>query len=106
MERMTATPIARLLIVDDAATLTKALGELLRHEGYETVAVTTAAAAIQELERSQFDILLTDLEMPGMNGVELLSAALAFDPQLVGILMTGQGSIETAVQAMKAGAHD
>jgi diguanylate cyclase (GGDEF)-like protein/PAS domain S-box-containing protein len=103
---MNAAPVARILIVDDEAANMHALRDTLRDRGYDAEGFTTGEAALNALRERQFDLLLTDLMMPGMDGVALLGAALKIDPQLVGILMTGKGTIETAVQAMQAGALD
>ena len=99
-------PLARILIVDDESASMQALCDTLRDQGYETAGFTSAGDALQALQAGRFDLLLTDLMMPETDGVALLSAALKIDPQLVGILMTGNGTIETAVQAMKMGALD
>ena len=103
---MNAAPLARILIVDDDAAQMRALCDILRDQGYATAGFTTGDDALGALRESQFDLLLTDLIMPGMDGVDLLAAAFKIDPQLAGILMTGKGTIETAVQAMQAGALD
>ncbi|WP_332824048.1 response regulator [Ramlibacter sp.] len=103
---MNTTPLARILIVDDEAALMRALCDTLRDQGYETEGFTTGDDALKALRAQPFDLLLTDLMMPDMDGVALLGAALKIDPHLVGILMTGMGTIETAVQAMQAGALD
>ena len=103
---MNAAPLARILIVDDEAAQMRALCDTLRDQGYETAGFTSGEDALRALQEKQFDLLLTDLMMPGMDGVALLAAALKIDPQLVGILMTGMGTIETAVRAMQAGALD
>ena len=103
---MNSPPLARILIVDDEAAQMRALCDTLRDHGYETAGFTTGDDALRALQEKQFDLLLSDLMMPGMDGVGLLVAALKIDPQLVGILMTGKGTIETAVQAMQAGALD
>jgi hypothetical protein len=99
-------PTARLLVVDDEVLQMKALCETLRDRGYETVGVVAGDAALAALNEGRFDLLLTDLTMPAMDGISLLKAALAKDADLVGIVMTGQGTIETAVEAMKVGAFD
>ncbi|MBE0546708.1 MAG: response regulator [Rubrivivax sp.] len=103
---MTTLPLARLLIVDDETASMKALCDTLRLQGYETTGFTSGKDALSALQETRFDVLLTDLMMPAMDGVGLLTAALKMDPQLVGVLMTGAGTIETAVHAMKAGALD
>ncbi len=103
---MTDTPRTRLLIVDDEVPQMQALCDTLEDHGYSTVGVTDGEAALDALRRSSFDLLLADLMMPGMNGIELLRAALEIDPTLVGIIMTGEGTIGTAVEAMQSGALD
>ena len=86
----------------------KALCETLRDEGYETTGFSNGSDAIAALKHkpSGFDLLLSDLTMPGIDGITLLREALIVDPDLVGIIMTGQGTIDTAVEAMKTGALD
>lgn len=84
----------------------KALCDTLRDEGFQTAGFTSGPDALAALRETAFDILLTDLMMPGMDGIALMGAARELDPQLVGIVMTGHGAIDTAVAAMKAGALD
>jgi len=103
---MSAASLARILIVDDEVAQMRALSDTLRDRGYATAGFTSGAEALKALQERPFDLLLTDLMMPGMDGVALLAAARKVDPQLVSIVMTGMGTIETAVQAMQAGAHD
>jgi len=96
----------RLLIVDDEEALMTALCRTLELEGYSTVGFTSAKAALQQLAEREFDILLTDLMMPEMDGIALLQAAQQLDRDLVGVVMTGHGTIDTAVKALQAGALD
>lgn len=97
---------ARLLIVDDEESQIKALYDLLREHGYETAAFTSAEAGLDALRRSKFDLLVSDLGMPEIDAIALLRSAFEIDPDLVGVIMTGQETIETAVDAMKSGAID
>jgi len=97
---------AKILIVDDEAAQMKALCDTLGDHHYETCGFSSASAALAELDKREFDLLLTDLMMPEMNGIELLQTALKRRPNLVGIIMTGEGTIGTAVEAMKSGALD
>jgi two-component system, sensor histidine kinase and response regulator len=99
-------PIPRLLIVDDEEPQMKALCNTLREQGYSTSGFNSAAEALSALRIQPFDLLLTDLMMPDVDGISLLDMATKIDPNLVGIVMTGQGTIDTAVQAMKTGALD
>lgn len=103
---MTTPNLGRVLIVDDEIELMTALCETLTEQRYEAVGFTSAAEALKLLQEREFDLLLSDLMMPEMDGIALLRAALAIDPYLVGIIMTGQGTIQTAVDAMKGGAFD
>lgn len=103
---MAESSTGRLLIVDDEVLQMRALCETLREHRYEAVGVNTGEEALEVLRTEKFDLLLTDLMMPGIDGVGLLRSALAIDPELVGIIMTGQGSIASAVDAMKEGALD
>src|SRR6266700_30308 len=99
-------PIARLLIVDDEAAQMKALHDTLESEGYRAIGFTSARAALEAIREQPFDLALTDLMMPEMDGVAFLRAAFEIDPTLAGIVMTGHGTLDTAVKAMQAGALD
>ena len=103
---MPAISASKLLIVDDEATQMEALRNTLAEEGYLTVGFTSAHEALAALREQEFDLVLTDLMMPGMDGIAFLRDALETDPNLVGILMTGHGTIDSAVAAMKVGALD
>ncbi len=96
----------RLLIVDDEIELMTALCEMLTGQGYEAVGFASSREALQALQEQEFDLLLADLMMPDLDGIALLRAGLEMDPHLVGIIMTGQGTVPTAVDAMKIGAFD
>lgn len=103
---MTNAKLGKLLIVDDEVELMSALCDALTDRGYETVGASDPKVGLETLKKQDFDVLLSDLMMPGMDGVELLRAALEIDPTLIGIIMTGQGTIQSAVEAMKVGAFD
>jgi PAS domain S-box-containing protein len=98
--------VGRIMIVDDEAELMTALCEALAGQGYETMGFTTGADALKVLAEQDYDLLLTDLMMPEMDGIALLHAGLEIDPNLVCIIMTGHGTVQTAVEAMKKGAFD
>lgn len=86
----------RVLIVDDEPELRQALVESLSAHGYAAVACGGSKEALALLAAQEFDLLLTDLMMPEMNGIDLLRAGQRIDPHLVGLMMTGQGSIKSA----------
>jgi two-component system sensor histidine kinase/response regulator len=97
---------ARLLIVDDESAQMKALCDTLKLEGYSTRGFSSAREALTELRPGEVDLLLTDLMMPEMDGITLITAARQIDSTLGAIVMTGHGTIDTAVQAMQGGALD
>jgi two-component system, sensor histidine kinase and response regulator len=101
-----ATTSSRLLILDDEAMHMRALCDTLEAEGYNTTGFTEPTQALAALREQSFDLVLTDLTMPGMDGIEFLQAAREIDINMVGIVMTGHGTIDSAVAAMKAGALD
>lgn len=103
---MTATRPPRLLIVDDETKHLRALCDTLRLDGYETTGFDRATKALEVLEPGAFDLLLADLQMPEVGGIELLTRAREIDPDLAGVIMTGHGTIDTAVAAMQGGAFD
>ena len=101
-----STSKPKLLIVDDEAPQMRAMRDTLSLEGYSVTGCTSAKQALQALREEHFDLAITDLTMPDMDGIAFLKAAREIDAQLIGIVMTGHGSIDTAVAAMKAGAFD
>ena len=103
---MTQETLARLLIVDDEVPQMEALCNTLRTEGYQTTGYSSPQRAVETLQAGQFDLVLTDLMMPEMDGIELLNAVRQIDSTLAGVIMTGHGTIDTAVKAMQVGALD
>ncbi|MCC6996628.1 MAG: sigma-54-dependent Fis family transcriptional regulator [Deltaproteobacteria bacterium] len=99
-------PKARVLVVDDEANARTALADLLREEGYQVDTAADGFKALPKLEEMAPDVLLTDLRMPGMAGLELLERSRTEDPERVVIVMTAHGAVDTAVAAMRAGAAD
>ena len=97
---------ARLLIVDDEAAQLRALCDTLQLEGYVTQGFGSGQEALATLSAGEFDLLLTDLMMPGMDGITLIDAAKKIDPSIGALVMTGHGTIDTAVRAMQGGALD
>jgi FixJ family two-component response regulator len=103
---MSASPTGHILVIDDDIELKNVVVEALVSQGYEATGFTSGAKALATLRRQTFDVMLTDLLMPGIDGVTLVEESLKIDPQLVSIVMTGQDTMQTAVDAMKVGAFD
>jgi len=98
--------LRNVLIVDDDASMRHLLSVILDDHGYEARAVDSAEAALEEIAARAYDLVLTDVRMPGMGGLALLRAVQERDPLLMVIVMSAYGSHETAIEAMKAGAYD
>jgi DNA-binding NtrC family response regulator len=96
----------RVLVVDDETTSRRGLQALLEKQGYRVEAAATGAEALEKARSFRPSVVIADLVMPGMDGLELLRSLREETPFAVTILLTGRGSIESAVQAMKAGAFD
>ena len=96
----------KLLVVDDEQGLCAGLQEALRREGYYVDAVPDAPTAAQRSKDHLYNLVLSDLKMPGMSGLELLQQVKGYHPDTMFILMTAYGTVENAVEAMKQGAYD
>jgi two-component system, NtrC family, response regulator PilR len=107
-ERVVKAPAAaaRLLVVDDERSMRELLSIVLRREGYDVTVAESGRAAVEALERSRYDLLVSDIKMPDMNGVEVLREAKRVDPDILGIMITAFASADTAIEAMRLGAHD
>jgi DNA-binding NtrC family response regulator len=97
---------SRIAVLDDEQRMVDIIGMVLRREGHEVATFTRAAEALAALEKEPFDLLLTDLKMPDCDGVEVLRRARAADPELPVILITAHATVQTAIEAMRAGAFD
>lgn len=98
--------MARILVADDQEMMRDSLAGLLVREGHEVVAATDGAMAVSKLSASKFDLLITDLKMPKLTGIELLAEAKRIRPEMPVVLMTAFATVQTAVEAMKLGAYD
>jgi DNA-binding NtrC family response regulator len=96
----------RILIVEDDESLRKVMHLQLEREGYETTSASTGEEAIALLEKSPQNLVVTDLHLPGISGLDLLKKFRQEYPETAVIVMTAYGTIQTAVEAMKAGAYD
>ena len=95
-----------LLLVEDEAPLRHALAERLAEHGFEVEQADSGEQAIEQLAEFAFDIVITDLRLPGLDGTRVLEAALLRYPDIVGIIVTGYGTVKDAVEAIKRGATD
>jgi two-component system response regulator PilR (NtrC family) len=95
-----------ILVADDEPGVRESLAEILRDAGYAVVTATDGAAALRALEEQELAVVVTDIRMPGADGLAVLKRARELSPQTVVIVMTAHGSIETAVEALRAGAAD
>jgi two-component system response regulator PilR (NtrC family) len=97
---------ARILVVDDERSLRELLAIVLKREGYDVLLAENGRMALAALARGPVDLLISDIKMPDMNGVDVLRSAKQADPSLAAIMMTAFASTETAVEAMRLGACD
>jgi len=97
---------ARLLVVDDDEAVRRIVAELLHEEGYEPVIAASAEEALELLSKNQFELVISDIKMPGADGLALLRNLRESHPETAVIMMTGFGQIESAVEALKLGASD
>lgn len=96
----------RLAVLDDEQRMVDILAMVLRREGYEVGVFTQPSAALESLRTEPFDLLISDLKMPGMDGVEVLRRAKMLNPELPVILITAHATVQTAISAMREGAFD
>src|SRR5919204_718455 len=96
----------QILVVDDEEDLRKAIVDILTLDGFEVDQAGSAEESAEKLSQTAYDVLITDHNLPQKTGVELLEESLVRYPEIVGIVITGYGTIETAVQAIKKGAYD
>jgi len=96
----------KVLVVDDDRGSREAVAKALRRTGYEVIAIDKGREAIELLTEDGINAMVVDLKMPDVDGMEILKAARERDSEIVAIMITGYGSVETAVEAMKIGAYD
>ncbi len=96
----------KILIVDDERDICRALEFLLSREGYKIATAFNGVDALKKIEAEEFDLVISDLKMESMSGLELLEKAMTIYPNLIVIIMTAFASVESAVEAMKKGASD
>lgn len=96
----------RILVVDDEPNMRKVLSALLRGDGYEVVAASSGEEALRCFKSREFNAIITDLKMPGMSGLDVLSEVSRINSSIPVIVITAYGTVENAVEAMKKGAYD
>ena len=99
-------PVARVLVVDDERSMRELLSIVLRRDGYDVLLASDGKVAVDTLKRERVDVLITDIRMPEMNGVDVLREAKRIDPDIISIIMTAFASTDTAVDALRLGATD
>ena len=95
-----------IVVVDDEKDMREFLEIMLRKEGYDCRSFPSGSAALEWLRENRFDLVITDVRMPGMGGVDFLKAAKELDPDVPVMMITAYASVDTAIEAMKAGAYD
>jgi len=98
--------MSKVLVVDDEDMIREMVKEVLRGEGYEVLTAADGRSALSGIREGGINLLLTDIKMPEMGGMELIREAKKLDPELLSIIMTGYGTLETARKAIREGAYD
>ena len=98
--------MAKILVVDDNPDVLKLIADILESNDYEVKTVSNGASAIKELENNDYDMVLTDLMMPDVDGMQVLENAILKTPKTMCIILTGHGTIKSSVEAIKKGAFD
>ena len=94
-----------LLVVDDDNIIVKTLVDIFNHKGYQAVAANSAREALEDLERERFELLLSDIRLPDMNGVQLIQSGKIIQPDIMVILMTAYAADELVQEGIRAGAN-
>jgi DNA-binding NtrC family response regulator len=97
---------SKILLVDDEIVFTQNMSKLLTSRGYRVTSVNSGDNAINALEKEKFDVVVLDLKMPGMDGIATLKEIKKLELFTETLILTGHGSIDTALEAIKLGAYD
>jgi two-component system, NtrC family, response regulator AtoC len=103
---MTMEKSVNILVVDDEEIVRDSLGSWLEEDGYNVEAVESGRKALERLPAKAWDLMLVDLKMPGMDGIQLMEEVRKTHPDMLVIIMTAYATVDTAVKAMKTGAYD
>jgi DNA-binding NtrC family response regulator len=96
----------KILIIEDDEKMNQGLRHIVSKEGYGVTTVDSGEKALEKIKNLQFDLILSDLKLPGIDGMEVLRAVKKFDPHILFVMITAYGTVHTAVSAMKEGAED
>jgi DNA-binding response OmpR family regulator len=96
----------KILVVDDESSVRFLLSEELTQQGYEVSTAASGEEALAMLEKAAFDLMLLDLKMPGMDGIEVMRVARDLAPQTVVVMLTAYATLDSAVEALRYGGHD
>jgi DNA-binding NtrC family response regulator len=96
----------KVLVVDDDPVVLKVMTQIIEQAGYEVYGVTSPLAALEMLKQMKFRIMLTDVNMPDMDGIELMQAAKRYDPMIQVVVITGDSTMKKALSALENGAMD
>jgi len=97
---------ARIMVIDDEESMCRFMQIMLQKEGYDVTSTVSSKEALEEMKSKDYDLVIADLMMPEMNGLELLSRAKSIHPDINFIVMTAYASVDTAIEALKKGAFD
>ena len=97
---------AKILVVDDEAAVRESLQEILILDGYDVELAESGESAINAVRTAEYDLLLLDIRMPGMSGIDVLRQVNQLSPETKVIMLTAHGTVETAIEALRHGAHD
>ena len=100
------TPKQNIMVVDDEAVIREGMRRILSASGYQVETSSSGRTAIEKIQEQDFDVVITDLKMPGMDGIEVLKTIKILQPEVPVIIITGYSTVDTAVEAMKNGAFD
>src|SRR5512142_3069062 len=100
------TPAAKVLLIEDDRAIVVTLRRLLNEEGYEVLTAANGNNGLDQARQQPVDVVITDMRLPGLGGLELIRELHAAKPRQPIILITGHGTTETAIEAIKLGAYD